>query len=170
MTLLAKFWLWLVSIVISIVIWLSVQIIQEQTDRYIEMPLRIVNFPGRLVVTGLNDEPVRTASDMRITLHAVGPQNLVEDLAKSVKLEASVDCKGQGPGRPKLKVILPTIPNRFGGVKFDPATIIPNDNHIKLVILDAKIRSSPTATIIIVKFLKTVNMATVKYCKVLLPV
>ena len=124
MTLLAKFWLWLVSIVISIVIWLSVQIIQEQTDRYIEMPLRIVNFPGRLVVTGLNDEPVRTASDMRITLHAVGPQNLVEDLAKSVKLEASVDCKGQGPGRPKLKVILPTIPNRFGGVKFDPATII----------------------------------------------
>ena len=45
----------------------------------------------------------------------------------------------------------------------DPITIIPKDNHIKPVILEANSLSSPNAITIIVKFLKTVNMATVRY-------
>lgn len=49
-------------------------------------------------------------------------------------------------------------------------TINAKDNHINVVIFDEKNFCSPNATTIIVKFLKTVNIATVKCCNVLLPV
>lgn len=123
MTLLAKFWLWLISIGLSIVIWLSVQVIQEQGDRYFDVPLKLINMPTRgLVVTGISDLPVSDADHLHVTLHATGPQNMLEELSKE-KLEAEADCRNLAPGRPKLKVILPAIPNRFGGVKFDSASV-----------------------------------------------
>lgn len=122
MTLLSKVWLWIVSIILSVVLWLSVQVIQEETDRDIDVSLRVVNLSSNLIVTALNGQPV-TEDDLHVTLRVTGPANFLEDLKSVKNLEAVVDCFGKGPGIAKLKVVAPRLASKFGGVKFDKSTI-----------------------------------------------
>lgn len=141
MTLLAKLWLWLISIVLSVVLWLSVQIVQEQGDRDIEVPLIAINLPGRLTITGLNGQPA-SMDDLQVKLHATGPADLLEDLKNARGLQAVIDCKGQGPGLPKINVIPPRLATHFGGVKFDKASVSIHVEEVVTVEKDVEVETT----------------------------
>ncbi len=116
-------WLKVLSVVLACFVWYSINELERDAERLVELPVAIRKVPSDLIVTDLSP-----AKGVTVTLR--GPRTILDSVDED-KTRLVVDLSRAGAGRTSVDlnraVLAPELPRRLKAVRMSPIRL-----HVKL--------------------------------------